>query len=109
MTPQEKIELNEWLAENIMGWKMENDSIGWCWCEAKDTVVYKYADWHPTHNIAQMLEVLEKFDFWELKKTDENEYSATVCDSNGFPHDSNNEQLITLAGCLAAKKAWEDR
>lgn len=120
MTNEEMNELDRWLAENPMGWEFaftketwtdKSRAAYWSKKSEKYELVY-YADgWHPTRNIAQAFQVVEKM----LNTT----YGFTLDCPIGsmcfaqFYSDIEYENWIelgetpALAICLAAKKAWE--
>jgi len=121
MTNEEMSELDQWLAENVMGWRFRKRiphvfgappayviDIG---TEEQDFVMY-VEDWTPTRNIAQAFEVVEKMEkngfCFELSDSPFQTWDAI------FEFQLNKKEFAigaietpALAICLAAKKAWE--
>lgn len=105
------MDLDRWIAENVMGWVPHGD---WCYENHPDNVLILSSDWHPTRNIQQAFEVVEKMredgygfalelpmsggcyaEFWKESNYDTVTFKA---EHNDTP---------TLAICEAAKKAME--
>lgn len=100
--------LDAWLAENVMGWKGD----GYCWRDPKLIQPYyrmqaSVEDWHPTTNIAQAFELLNKFDYWELYGNEGEGHAAAIWDNKDRRRAVCEQPTATLAICLAAQKAWE--
>jgi len=122
MTNEEMNELDKWLAENVMGWKLSIDQIWneishfWtnemCWTRKPELI--RVADWQPTRNITQAFEVVEMFrsEGWSCEL-----YLAFMGVTDAIfrwidgpiPLKKAKIKAKTpaLAICLAAKKAWE--
>jgi hypothetical protein len=114
MTNEEMNELDKWLAENVMGWAYDEFGgligIRPAYIFKDNSFIY-LADWHPTRNITQAFEVLEKLwpdfelgiyheypDVWRVTVTPKEkptfiEIGADFC----------------LTVCLATRKAWETK
>jgi hypothetical protein len=120
MTKEEMSELDRWLGENVMRWKlgMEYKSSGEGW--SMIPVVHKaYFDpngkllfyqhvWHPTRKVAQAIECAEecaeKIDKpYSLSRIVRNYYVAEVGIEFAY------EETLALALSLACKKAWENK
>ena len=98
---KEMQELDDWLAENVMG-----KPTGYYSLQMSNVDSDRWKDWHPTTNIAQAFEVVEKMnDCLHLKEHgEEGKWCAMFCASMmEYEHG----EIPALAICLAAKKAKE--
>ena len=86
MTAQEKRELNEWLATEVMGWYYDDGPYGPWWRNTGHKIVMAFSSWNPLHNIDQCFE-------WLAPRMRGNSEAETP----------------EAAICLAVKRAWEEK
>jgi hypothetical protein len=119
MTNEEMNELDKWLAENVLGWKAQwafmwnrvVHSHEHKYCYVKDDMEIGVTDWHPTRNITQAFEVLEKLwpdfelgiyheypDVWRVTVTPKEKQTFIEIGAD-----------FCLTVCLATRKAWETK
>ena len=58
-------ELDKWIAENVMGWKLKKQVAltprdDWYWVDSKEEFKISNYDWHPTESISDAFQVVEK-------------------------------------------------
>jgi len=110
MNSKEMQELDAWLAENIVKWHkamlwFAAEEKEW-WFDEQNQREYSIAGWHPTRNIAQAFEVVEKM------KDDEfifDNFRRRIAGYFNYEFGELFRNLNDLSECicLAAKKAWE--
>ena len=107
MTNEQMNEFDRWLAVEIMKWRACCSMAGTGAYTDYQTFIMKEKDWHPTRNIAQAFEVVEKIakayvmDLLLVKTV----LGAWRCEI--WIKDSDYQKTKELAICLAAKKVWE--
>ena len=106
----ENKDLDKWLAENIMGWKLVpitsglSESHHWYrWEGSEDDLAEE--DWTPTTNLSQAIMCLEKIltRSWEIKKTSGSGELQYHCCYNYGKYTT--EDTVELAICMAVYRA----
>ena len=115
MTPEQREQLREAVADEVMGWHKaaipwayEGDTV--CWLDAQDAAIITCHAWHPDEDDTQNMQVLDRmielgFEC-SLELDGEQAFAAFGRDSvDGTPVAHPERRLVVLLAALAAVQA----
>jgi len=101
-------EINRLVAEKVMDWA-QGEYAKDKWYYKKNGQIHGMAkfvkDWNPSTNIADAMEVLDKFDAYQITKVVRDRYVVQIRNHKAFKSYKHEEKTLPLAICLAALKA----